>query len=68
MAHVSHRPEVEAVLNYLAPIAERPRTYTFEAPPGSPQTNVISEPHRVRIRDARQNGDSLGLDNLDVRP
>jgi hypothetical protein len=63
MAHVSRRPEVEAVLNYLAPIAERPRTYTFEAPPGSPQTNVVSEPHRVRIRDARQNGDSFGLDS-----
>ena len=29
-----HLPHVEATLNYLAPMAERPRNYTFDPPPG----------------------------------
>jgi hypothetical protein len=53
---------VEAELNYLAPISERPRTYTFAPPPGVPQTNVVVEPHRVAIHDARAQADAFTLD------
>jgi hypothetical protein len=55
-------PWVEAELNYLAPISERPRSYTFTPPPGTPQTNVVAEPHRVPIHDARAHARSFTLD------
>jgi hypothetical protein len=54
-----HTPQVEvlssvkAELNYLAPTDERPRTYTFEPPPGVPWTTMVNEPHGVPVRDAR---------------
>jgi hypothetical protein len=44
---------VQAELNYLAPTHERPRTYTFEPPPGVPWTTMVNEPHGVHVRDAR---------------
>ena len=44
---------VEAVLNYLAPTKERPRTYTNDPPAGEPCTTVVSEAHVVPIRDLR---------------
>jgi hypothetical protein len=53
---------VEAELNYLAPSPERPRSYTFEPPPGTPQTNVVAEPHRVAIHDARAEARAFTLD------
>ena len=34
-----HLPHIEATLNYLAPMAERPRNYTFDPPPGVPRSN-----------------------------
>ena len=40
---------VEATLNYLGPMSERPLFYP--AAPG--RTNLVLEPHTVRIRDAR---------------
>ena len=33
---------VEADLNYLAPMAERPRNYTFDPPPGVPRSNTAA--------------------------
>ncbi|HTO54954.1 MAG TPA: CmcJ/NvfI family oxidoreductase [Myxococcota bacterium] len=47
-------PSTEAVLNYLAPTAERPRSYTYAPPPGIPQRSGRPEPHTVRVRDARK--------------
>ena len=44
---------VEAVLNYLAPMAEKPVNYTFPPPPGVPWRSGTPEPHTVPIRDAR---------------
>ena len=32
-------PHIEATLNYLAPMAERPRNYTFDPPPGVARSN-----------------------------
>jgi hypothetical protein len=53
---------VTAELNYLAPTKNRPRTFTFEPPPGEPQSNVVPEPHAVPIYDARSVVDSISLD------
>jgi hypothetical protein len=32
-------PHVDATLNYLAPMGDRPRNYTFDPPPGVPRSN-----------------------------
>jgi hypothetical protein len=45
-----HPAVVEAVLNYLAPTRERPRTYTNDPPAGEPRTTVVSEAHVLPIR------------------
>jgi len=55
-------PSVEAELNYVAPIGERPRTYTYEPPAGVPRTTVVNEPHKVQIRDARPILSEVSLD------
>ncbi|WP_149535484.1 CmcJ/NvfI family oxidoreductase [Siccirubricoccus phaeus] len=53
---------VTAVLNYLAPVQGRPRTYTFPPPNGEPRSNVLPEPHEVVIHDARRAGEEFSLD------
>jgi hypothetical protein len=53
---------VTAELNYLTPTKDRPRTFTFEPPPGEPQSNVVPEPHAVPIYDARSVVESISLD------
>lgn len=63
MTLIDHPSEIEAELNYLAPIPDRPRTYTFQPPPGSLQTNVVSEAQRARIHNARREADGLRLDS-----
>lgn len=55
-------PAVVAELNYLAPVEGRPRTYTFEPPEGEPRSNVLPEPHQVRIHDARAIAGEIALD------
>jgi hypothetical protein len=56
-------PAVEAMLNYLAPATkERPRTYTYDPPPGEPRTTVVSEPHTLPIHDIRPIASSVSLD------
>jgi len=55
-------PHVLADMNYLVPMAERPRNYTFEPPSGVPRTNVANEAHRVPIRDMRPVADRVSLD------
>jgi hypothetical protein len=53
---------VTAELNYLTPTKDRPRTFTFDPPPGEPQSNVVPEPHAVPIYDARSVVDSISLE------
>jgi hypothetical protein len=53
---------VEAVLNYLAPTAERPRSYAHEPPPNVPRTTVVNVGFKVPIRDARPIADAITLD------
>jgi hypothetical protein len=50
---VDHLPHVEATLNYLAPMAERPRNFTFDPPPGVARSNSERETHTVAIHDVR---------------
>ncbi len=53
---------VQADLNYIAPMLERPRNYTFEPPAGVPRSNVENETRRVVIHDARPVADRVSLD------
>ena len=62
MSNVDSLPYVEAELNYLAPMTERPRYYAYEPQPGEPHSNLEPEPHRVRIHTLRPIADELGLD------
>jgi hypothetical protein len=57
-----HLPHIEATLNYLAPMTERPRNYTFDPPPGIPRSNSERETHIVAIHDARPAAADISLD------
>lgn len=59
---VARLPFIEAELNYLAPMHERPRTYTYDPPPGVPRTTFVDEPHRVAIHDLRPLAGEVSLD------
>src|SRR5271169_6195355 len=53
---------VEANLNYIVPMAEKPRNYTYEPPSGVARTNATYAPHRVRIHNARLLASNTSLD------
>jgi hypothetical protein len=53
---------VQADLVYLAPMQERPHSYTYDPPPGVPRTNTIDDPHLMTIHDARPVAANLSLD------
>ena len=53
---------IVAALNYLAPMREAARTYTYDPPAGTPRFNGRLEPHRVTIHDARPIRATLSLD------
>jgi hypothetical protein len=53
---------VEAVVNYLAPMGERPRSYAHEPPPNVPQTTIVNVGFKVPIRDARPMAGAITLD------
>ena len=55
-------PFVTAELNYLAPVAGKPRTYAFDPPPGEPKSTALPEAHNVPIFDGRLIADSFSLD------
>jgi hypothetical protein len=57
-----HPSYVEADLNYLAPMTERPRNYTFDPPPGVPRSNVVHEIRRMRIYSVRGFEQDVSLD------
>jgi hypothetical protein len=61
-AHPTELRSVDASLNYLASARERPVTYTFEPPPGTPWRRGALAGQTVRIRDARPLRDGLSLD------
>jgi len=53
---------VVAPLNFLAPMAEKPVAYNYEAPSGTPQRTGRNVEYQVTIRDARPLVDRLSLD------
>jgi hypothetical protein len=61
-SNIESLPFVTAELNYLAPIAGKPRTYAFDPPPGEPKTTVLPEPRLVPIFDARPIAAGISLD------
>jgi hypothetical protein len=62
MTSYNNLPYVEAELNYLAPMAERPRYYTYDPEPGVQRSNAAHEAHRVRIHDMRPIQSQISLD------
>src|SRR5579872_3445607 len=61
-ARIADLPYVEATLNYLAPMDERPRNYTFDPSPGAPRSNSTHEAHKMPIHDARVIASDIALD------
>jgi hypothetical protein len=61
-ARIADLPLVRAELNYLAPMAERPRNYAYGPPSGVPRTNTVPEPHSQLIRNVRPVASDLSLD------
>jgi hypothetical protein len=59
---VPHSSFVEADLDYLGPMTERPRNYTFDPPEGVPRSNAVHEKHRVRIHKLRGQEREVSLD------
>ena len=53
---------LEADLLYIAPMTERPHSYTYDPPPGVPRTNTVNAAHRVTVHDARLVAAGLSLD------
>ena len=51
-----------AILNYLVPTSERPRTYAFDPPANAPKTNIQNLAVEVPIRDARPIVGEITLD------
>jgi hypothetical protein len=61
-AEILTLPVVEAELNYLAPMAVRPRNYAFDPPAGTPRTNTAVDAHRTLIHSIRPLFDEVSLD------
>ena len=53
---------VTTTLNYLAPMQERPRYYTFEPPAGTPWRNTKGDRRQVEVHDARGAAPPPGLE------
>jgi len=50
------------VLNYLGPVAGRPRTYTYDLPGGEPRSTAMPEQHEVPIHKLRPIAKEVSLD------
>jgi hypothetical protein len=59
---VDHLPTVQGDLTYLAKMAERARTYTYDPGPGIPRSNLEVETHTLSIRDMRPVAHGLSLE------
>ena len=60
-----HAPEstpLEAQVNYLTPMREKPVNYTFQPPAGVPWRSGRPEPHRIQVHDARTLATQPSLD------
>ena len=59
---IDRLPYVEGVLNYLAPMPEKPMNLAYDPGPGVPRSTGIPEPHAMPIHDARPVAGRLSLD------
>jgi hypothetical protein len=55
-------PHIDAELHYLVPMAEKPRTYTYDPPAGVVRSNTAYETHTLPIYDARPVESEVSLD------
>jgi hypothetical protein len=62
MSDYNNLPYVEAELNYLAPMPERPCYYAYEPDPTDPPPNMRHEQHVAKIHDMRPITSHLSLD------
>jgi len=62
MTSADRLPYVEAELNYLVPMAARPRYLAYDPGPGEMRSNMTHEAHRVRIHDMRPIQSQIALD------
>ena len=51
---------IKALVNFTAPMSEKPYSYNYDPPPGVPVRNTENEEHAITVYDAR--GLSLSLD------
>jgi hypothetical protein len=63
VSNLESLPFVEAKLNYLGQMTERPRYYAYEVGPEAARSNMEYEPHTVRIHDMRPITSEIALDN-----
>ena len=59
LSRLSH---VDGVFHYLAPMAEKPRNFTYDPPPGVERTNAAYEPHAMPVYDVRPIASELSVD------
>ena len=59
---IERLPRVEGVLNYLAPMAEKPYNLAYDPAAGTPRSNGRPEAHTVAIRDMRPIAGRLDFD------
>jgi hypothetical protein len=60
---IDRLPHVEGILNYLAPMPEKPMNLAYDPAPGVPRSTGVPEPHRMTIYDARPVAAQLSLDS-----
>jgi len=60
---IARLPHVEGILNYLAPMADKPMNLAYDPPPGVARSTGTPEPHRITIYDARPVAAQLSLDD-----
>jgi hypothetical protein len=61
-ANLAEADSLWAVMNYVAPSAEKLRTYTYDPPEGEPRSNAVPDPHEVQIHDVRPIAEEVTLD------
>jgi hypothetical protein len=60
---IERLPQVKGAVLYLAKMAEKPYSYTYEPPPGTPKSNIETEAHTLPIHDMRPVADRVSLDS-----
>jgi hypothetical protein len=59
---VTASPHVDAALQFLGPMREKPHSYTYDPPAGEARSNIANEAHVVPVYDARVAAPEATLD------